>query len=390
MIKFSLPIALFAVCLFMTSCQKDGTNEDVVSHSYYTPEGFAVISEYLNIPESPMEYKLDFPDYYNTDFTLYDKDLATLGRVLFYDENLSEDRTISCASCHKQAIGFSDDVAFSRGIANNETARNSLALGSVFSFSEYYGSESFGRIPFFWDNRATTVAEQATGSFTNPLEMGMEMHEVVGRVNEQPYYAPLFAAAYGRTSEVTQDNVLEAITEFVNSMGSFDSKFDKGLSMKASGGGNTTSLAREDFPNFTNIENVGKAIYQNDCAGCHSPVVSAPSRTRSNNGLAVSYVDNGIGKLTGSSQDMGMFKVPTLRNVALSAPYMHDGSLATLEEVIEHYSSGIAAHPNLDFGLTVDGFNYSQADKEALLAFLQTTSDEEYTTTVKYSDPFKQ
>lgn len=178
MFKFSTPFVLLAVCIFMTSCQKDDNEngEDPVSYSYYTPESYAMMSQYLDIPESPLEYKLDFPDYYNTDFTLYDKDIATLGRVLFYDKNLSDDRTISCASCHKQEIAFSDDVAFSRGIAENETERNSLALGSVFSFSEYYGAESFGRIPFFWDNRATTVAEQATATFANDLEMGMEMH----------------------------------------------------------------------------------------------------------------------------------------------------------------------------------------------------------------------
>jgi len=392
--KFSFPLALFAVCIFMTSCQKDEPNKDIVNHSYYTPEGYDIMKQYLNIPEEPMEYKLDFPDYYNTDFTLYDKDLATLGRVLFYDKNLSEDRTISCASCHKQEIGFSDDVAFSRGIAGRETARNSLALGSVFSFSEYYGAESFGRIPFFWDNRATTVAEQATATFANDLEMGMEMHEVVSRVNEQPYYAPLFAAAFGRTSEVTEENVLESISEFINSMGSFGSKFDEGLSLATANGGNPNSQALQDFSNFTAIENVGKTLYQNNCASCHSAIVSAPSRTRSNNGLAVNYTDNGIGELANTgSQDIAMFKVPTLRNVALSAPYMHDGSLPTLEAVIEHYSSGIQPHDNLDYGLQPGGFNFSQADKDALLAFLKTTTDYDYASpeaTPKYSDPFKQ
>ncbi len=395
MFKFSTPFVLLAVCIFMTSCQKDDNEngEDPVSYSYYTPESYAMMSQYLDIPESPLEYKLDFPDYYNTDFTLYDKDIATLGRVLFYDKNLSDDRTISCASCHKQEIAFSDDVAFSRGIAENETERNSLALGSVFSFSEYYGAESFGRIPFFWDNRATTVAEQATATFANDLEMGMEMHEVVDRVKEQPYYEPLFAAAFGRTTDINDENVLEAISEFINSMGSFGSKFDEGLSLAAgSGGFNVTAAAQEDFLNFSVQENMGKAIYQNDCAGCHSAIVSAPSRTRSNNGLKTTgnYADKGIGEMTGQAQDMGVFKVPTLRNIGLTAPYMHDGSLATLEEVIEHYSSGIANHDNLDFGLSPGGFNYSQAEKDALLAFLKTTDDEEYTKAVKYSDPFKQ
>lgn len=393
MIKFSIPIALFAVCLFMTSCQKDDPDGEEYTFNYYDPEDYAMMSQYLNIPENPsdLSYTLDFPLYYTTPSTVYDKDLATLGRVLFYDKNLSKDKTISCGSCHKQEIAFSDDVAFSEGIEGRSTARNSLALGSVFSFSEYYGAESFGRIPFFWDNRASTVAEQAIATFGNEQEMGMEMHEVVSRVNEQPYYGPLFAAAFGRSTEVTEDNVLEAITEFVNSMGSFDSKFDQALSHETGGPvSNAATYATQDFSQFSVTENLGKALYQRDCASCHSPVISAPSRTRSNNGLAEVYEDKGIGEISSGPENVAMFKVPTLRNIALTAPYMHDGSFPTLESVIEHYSSGIKDHDNLDNGLQPGGFGYTQAEKDALLAFLNTTTDEGYIAAEKYSDPFKQ
>ncbi len=392
----SLPIVLAAVCILFTSCEKDDAKTEVTL-SYYPQDEFAMMSEYLDMPETPLEYILDFPDYYNTDRTTFDKDIATLGRVLFYDKNLSEDRTISCASCHKQEIAFSDDLAFSDGIKQRKTARNSLALGSVFSFNEYYGAENFGRIPFFWDNRAASVAEQATGSFGNELEMGLEMHEVVARVNEQPYYAPLFKAAYGRSTEVSKDNVLEAVSEFVNSMGSFDSKFDQGLSLvrEQNGGGSLTSLAiNYDFPNFTAQENLGKTIYQENCANCHSAILSAPPKTRSNNGLDMEYEDQGIASYTNANQDKGMFKVPTLRNISLTGPYMHDGRFATLEDVLDHYSNGIQNHQNLDYELKSGNqpkqFNFTAEEREALIAFFATGTDEEYTQVEKYSDPFKQ
>ena len=394
--NLSLPIAIAAVCIIFTSCKKDDKTE--VTVSYYPQDEFAMMSEYLDLPEEPLEYILDFPEYYNTDRTTYDKDLATLGRVLFYDKNLSEDRKISCASCHKQELAFSDNVALSDGINQKKTARNSIALGSVFSFSEYYGAESFGRIPFFWDNRASSVAEQATGSFGNEQEMGLEMHEVVARVNEQPYYAPLFKAAFGRGDEmINEENVLEAVSEFVNSMGSFDSKFDQGLSMVRveQGGGNLNSLASNyDFPNFDEVENLGKAIYQANCASCHSAILSAPPKTRSNNGLDLEYDDKGIGAYTNASQDMGMFKVPTLRNISLTGPYMHDGRFATLEEVLDHYSNGIQNHQNLDYDLKSGGqpkqFNFTEEERAALIAFFATGTDVSYTTVDKYSDPFKQ
>lgn len=397
--KYSF-LTLFAViCLMMTACQKDDNNPDV-SINYYTQEDYSMMSQYLNIPEFPLSYKLDFPDYYNTDFTNFDKDIATLGRVLFYDVNLSEDRQISCGSCHKQEIAFSDDIAFSEGINQKVTTRNTLALGSVFSFNEYYGAENFGRIPFFWDNRATTVAEQSKQTIANENEMGMEMDQVVDRVVEEPYYRPLFDAAYGRGTTVTKENVLEAISEFVNSMGSFSAKFDEGLNLESAGTTgfiNLTNLANQDFGNFTAQENYGKAIYQQNCASCHSAILSAPPKARANNGLDVEYDDKGIGAMTGANADKGMFKVPTLRNIALTAPYMHDGRFQTLEEVIDHYSTGIQLHPNLDYDLRSGNgakqFNFNADEKAALLAFLQTATDEIYIDPVaseKYSDPFKQ
>ena len=204
--------------------------------------------------------------------------MATLGRVLFYDKNLSKDKTISCASCHAQSIAFSDDKAFSDGIENRATDRNSLALGAVFSFSEYYGNASFGRIPFFWDNRASSVQEQSEQTFANPNEMGMEMHQVLERVKEMPYYTPLMKAAFG-LGDITEQKILDAINEFVNSLGSFNAPFDKALDNEFRNHNNAISAVQEDFALFNAQENLGKRLYLDNCASCHGPLLGRSNQS---------------------------------------------------------------------------------------------------------------
>jgi len=385
--KKKFPILLMVFVFGFISCQKEGVE---VEYKYY--ENYAVISEHLDLPGAPLSYKVEFPEYYRTANSDFDPDLATLGRVLFYDTNLSKDGEISCASCHKQKIGFSDDVAFSKGTGGLETDRNSLALGAVFNFNEYYGP---GRIPFFWDNRVSTVQDQSSQTFANVKEMNMEMHEVVAAVKEQPYYPPLFKAAFGdvnSTGIISDQNILDAIGEFVNSMTNADSKFDGELTKRYKEDGRTyisqrdlNSIAGEEFAGFSVSENRGKKLYMANCASCHSETSGAPPVLAANNGLDMNYADKG--------ESNGRFKVPTLRNIALTAPYMHDGRFATLEEVVDHYSNGIQNHPSLDFKLKSGGtakkFNFTPEDKDALLAFFETLTDEKMLTDVRYSDPFK-
>lgn len=378
------------------SCQKEGID---VEYKYY--EDYALISEHLDLPEAPFPYKIDFPEYYRVSSNVnFNPDLATLGRVLFYDTNLSKDASISCASCHKQEIGFSDDVAFSKGVFGAETDRNSLALGSVFSFNEYYGSISSNRIPFFWDNRASSVQDQSTETFANAKEMDMEMHEVIAAVKEQPYYEPLFKAAFGSLntdSRITDTNILDAIGEFINSIANVDSKFDEEMTKRLQKENATFSdrdrIAKLDFDGFSAKENLGKRLYVQNCASCHSAVNERPAKPFANNGLDTNYDDKGIGAINGSYSD-GNFKVPTLRNISLTAPYMHDGRFATLGDVIDHYSNGIQDHRNLDIDLknfdnTPKQFNFTEEEKEALIAFFETLTDEKMLTDEKYSDPFK-
>jgi cytochrome c peroxidase len=376
---------------FLSSCVKEGAE---FKYFYYDEAGYEKMSKYIDIPSVPDDYTLHFPRYYTTRSQLNFSDgMAALGRVLFYDKNLSSDRSISCASCHQQEIGFSDDKAFSQGVQNRSTSRNSLALGSTFNFREYYGNPAFGGIPFFWDNRAFTVSDQSTQTFGNPLEMDMKMSEVVERVKTLEYYGPMFDKEfYGNVSE---NNILAAISEFVNAIGSFDSKFDKALNSHFDQFGNTSNLDQVTFASFTPEENRGKNIYIQKCASCHSSTFGAPSKIQANNGLYVNYPDDGVYGISQNQKELGLFKVPTLRNITLTGPYMHDGSLATLEDVIDHYSHNIKNHTNLDPLLKdLDGtpmkMDFSNQEKQDLLAFLKTLEDEQLMKEERFSDPFKQ
>ncbi len=385
---FKNTVWLFAICCaaLLVSCDK-GLETEIIY--YADSEGndiYPMISEKLDIPKIPLSYDQNFPSYYGRSFSSFENNIATLGRVIFYDTNLSHDRNISCASCHDQKLGFADAKAFSDGVNGRTTARNSLALGAVFSFREYYGNPANGGIPFFWDNSANTVQEQSKRTFANEDEMNMKMPEVIERIKEEEFYKPLFVAAYG-SSEINEDGVLNAISEFVSAMGSYDSKYDRALANHFDNNSfSLNNVPHVDFPEFTVAENKGKKLYLNHCASCHGETNGFPGLIEANNGLDLVYEDTGI-------DGQSLFKVPTLRNVALTGPFMHDGRFETLEEVVDHYSSNIKAHKNLSSNL-MDGnnpmkFNFSKEDKENLVAFLHTFTDQDFLTAEKYSDPFK-
>ena len=390
--KFQFSTFLFAFLIIACfSCKQDGGDFEI---NYYSAEDYQMMSQFIDIPEFPLDYTNKYPDYYRGGTTgRFDKDMATLGRVLFYDKKLSADETISCASCHKQELAFADDIDLSIGIEDRRTGRNSLALGAVFNFQEYYGSASFGAVPFFWDNRAASVQEQSIQTFAAENEMGMEMHKVVAAVSDQPYYAPLFEMAYGDRN-ITEDKVLNAISTFVNSIGSFNSKYDQALddsNFQLTGIG--TSAPVGDLGMLTDEENRGFQLYKSNCSSCHGAVNGVPGKIQANNGLDMNYEDNGTGEITGSSADIAKFKVPTLRNIMVTQPYMHDGRFDTIEEVLDHYSSGIQNHPNLDAefksGSSIKFVDLTEQDKADLIAFLNTFTDTEFLAAERYSDPFK-
>ena len=369
---------------FFIACKKDKTTSPA-------PDPVAI---YLNLPEIPFNYSNPaLPAYLNappiqaqintpvsnpvTDWG------ATLGRVLFYDKTLSKNNTISCASCHIQANGFSDPLTLSRGFAGGLTGRNSMSIINA----KYYPN---GR--FFWDQRAATLEDQVLMPIQDLVEMGVTLDTLVTRVQNQPYYSTLFTKAFGNNT-INSNLISKALAQFVRSVVSFQSKYDAGRTTLPAGPAPPPNAV---FPNFTAQENRGKEIFlspQNACAACHgTEMFTAPQEK--NNGLDATITDRGFGAVTNNPADNGLFKVTTLRNVELTAPYMHDGRFNTLEQVVEHYSTGVKNHPNLSPQLRLPGgqprlLNLTAADKAALVAFLKTLTDTNVITDVKYANPFK-
>jgi cytochrome c peroxidase len=305
---------------------------------------------------------------------------AELGRVLFYDKRLSANQTLSCASCHQREHGFSDPRTFSVGFAGGLTGRNSMGLAHA---------RWYQRRAFFWDERAATLEAQVLEPIQNSVEMGMTLTGVVARVSAEPFYATLFTRAFGDAT-VTSDRLSRALAQFVRSIVSTQSKYDVG--------------AASNFSNFTAQEVLGRQIFLGQvgnatCAACHGTDNFVPGPNINNNGLENPYVDKGVGALTGRAQDEGLFKVPSLRNIGLTAPYMHDGRFQTLEQVVEFYNSGVVNHPNLSPPLRAPGgpgqpvtprrLNLTAAQKAALVAFLHTLTDPHLATDPKYADPFR-
>ncbi len=390
MTKWKIGFLLLVLILVHVSCNEDD--------NYVPIESAAVV-----LPEEPFDYvNLDLPSHFTIDVpgqalptsingldnTPIDNPItnegATLGRVLFYDKLLSANGTIACASCHKQDKGFSDDEVLSVGFDGELTGRHSMTL---------INSRFYQRGRFFWDERARTLEEQVLEPFQDPVEMGMTLEQVVSSVQERDFYADLFEDAFG-ASEITSDKISMALAQFVRSIVSHSSKYDEGRDMSNSPGAS--------FPNFSDEENLGKNLFFQTisngggaCFGCHTTeaFVSANPGPQ-NNGLDLVTTDLGAGAVLGNSIFEGRFKTTTLRNIELTSPYMHDGRFATLEEVVEHYNSGIQAHPTLSPALMDDSgnpvrLNFTDSEKAALVAFLKTLTDNNVSSEEKWSDPFE-
>ena len=311
---------------------------------------------------------------------------ATLGRVIFYDTRLSNDLTLSCATCHHQQAGFADTNAVSVGVGGALGTRNAMSLANA----RFYHRENF-----LWDEAAATLEDQVLMPITDPNELGTTVETVIERMEATTFYSDLFDAAFG-SPDITSERMSLALAQFVRSIVSYRSRYDVGRALVR------TETAR--FPNFTNAENRGKTLFfgrVGQCDNCHVTDLQILSPRPQNTGLDSITTDLGLGGVTGMQGDMGAFKVPSLRNIALSAPYMHDGRFSTLREVIEFYNSGVHDHPNLSPALQdpIPGdsppfparrLHLSTSDKADLLAFLRTLTDDAMITDAKWSDPFAQ
>ena len=357
----------------------------------------SVSSRTLHLPATPYPYAdTALPTFASRDASAYDNtpkdnpitnDGATLGRVLFYDPTLSKNGSTSCASCHKQSLAFTDDRRFSTGFEGREVDRNSMSLVNL----RYYPS---GR--FFWDERADSLEEQVLMPIENPIEMGHSIAALVDQLQRDPLYPPLFENAFG-DRDVTRSRISKALAQFIRSIVSMRSRYDMGRAQVGS--------VMDPFPNFTDQENYGKVQFfgRAKCADCHLPDSNANAGDRQSaffhlteptvNGVDndTDEVDGGVGRQTGKPKDWGRFKASSLRNVELTAPYMHDGRFHTLDQVIEHYNWSVKPHRNLDPRLedfAANGLALPEVEKVALTEFLRTLTDHQWIRDRKFSDPF--
>ncbi len=293
---------------------------------------------------------------------------ATLGRVLFYDRRLSRNDRVSCATCHQQQFAFSDTARLSRGFAGGLTGRHSMGLANA---------RFYLRGRFFWDERAATLEAQVLQPIQDTTEMGLTLPVFVAKLSASPYYAALFTAAFG-TPEITTDRAGRALAQFVRAMVSGTSKFDQ-----AFGGGTAPNFAAT----FTADELAGQNLFNGPagCARCHATNAFISDDIH-NTGLDATQTDAGAGG--------GRFKAPSLKNVAVRPPYMHDGRFQTLEQVVDFYNAGVQNNPNLDNRLRGPGgggpvrLNLSATQRNQLVAFMRTLTDTAFLTDPKFANPF--
>ncbi len=284
-----------------------------------------------------------------------------LGRKLFYDPILSRDKTISCESCHSPFTGFTHvDHNVSHGIDGKMGKRNSLALVNL-AWSKN----------FMWDGGVNNLEVQPLNPITNPLEMDEKLENVIAKLEQSPKYKALFAKAFG-DEKITTQRILKALAQFTVMLKSSDSKYDK--------------VMRHET-NFTESEQKGYQLFKTNCASCHTEPLFTNNEFE-NNGLEpdTAFKDGGRIKITRDKKDSLLFKVPTLRNIELTGPYMHDGHFNSLEMVLFHYTNGIFDTPTLSKQLKKK-IVLDKENKEDLLSFLRTLTDKGFAANPKFQFP---
>lgn len=309
---------------------------------------------------------LDVPDNWPKPTYDFSKNPLTeegflLGRNLFYDPILSRDKTISCASCHSPNNSFTHiDHDVSHGIDGKKGTRNSLALINL-AWSKN----------FMWDGGVNNLEVQPINPITNPLEMDEKLENVVVKLQQSNKYKTLFTKAYG-DEKVTSQRILKALAQFTVMLKSSDSKYDK--------------VMRKEIT-FTDSEQKGYQLFRQNCASCHAEPLFTSDKFE-NNGLRPDdyFKDGGRIKITKNKKDSLRFKVPTLRNIELTAPYMHDGSIKNLQMVLFHYTDDIYKSPTLSKQL-IQKIVLSEVDKDNLYQFLKTLTDENFIKNPKFQFP---
>lgn len=373
----------FALVIFLGACRNDKltpSDADLVKLPY-SPTTY-LMAKINGLPA--MEIPSDNP---------MTEEGVQLGRYLFYDPILSRDSTISCSSCHQIDKAFTDGVQFSEGIDGRRALRNSMSLINV-GYSQIKGKEH----NFMWDGRFETLEEQALAPVEDPNEMDANWADIEQRLRTHPDYPAMFRAAFGVDSrtEITKYLAAKALAQFERTLNSANAKYD--------------SMRWVPFSNYTAQEDRGRLLFEGDgftnpgvkdaeCAHCHSFSNNKTLFARNdftNNGLDSvqsyeDFIDKGYGQTTGDNTRNGAFREVTVRNVGLTAPYMHDGRFQTLREVLDHYATGGHTAPNLAVELRTSTSiqTLTESEKDDLEAFLHTLTDYSIVDKEEWSNPFK-
>jgi cytochrome c peroxidase len=354
---FAMLMACAAI-FFISSCKKEEVN-DMVGET--VPKKIA-----LDIPAN-FPAVLDDPDN-----PLTEQGVA-LGRLLFYDTRLSGSNKLSCASCHHQELAFSDGISLSNiGESGQPLPRHAPALINL----------AWAKSGFFWDGGSTNLESQAFGPLTSADEMHQNLSELEDELKAVPDYAKRFKDAFG--TGVKSANIVKALAQFERTLISGNSRYDK-------------YIRKENGSVLTDPEIRGMALVNAKCRSCHAGELFSDDGFH-NNGIDKDFSNasldglyQGRSRITYNPLDLGKFKTPTLRNVALTSPYMHDGRIKTLAEVIEHYNSGIQVSPTTDVLLFQNngqaGIPLSLQDKRDIIAFLNTLTDEDFIRNKKFNKP---
>lgn len=327
---------------------------------------------YLPAKFTPYEFKISatfpIPDLPRDNPLLAER--VELGKKLFFDKRVSVNDAQSCADCHAPARAFTDGRRTARGAEGELGERNSMPLYNLAWKRE-----------FFWDGRARSLREQVLQPIQNPIEMHQSLTNLVvklaalGKDDDASNYPALFAKAFG-FPEITAEKISLALENYLLTLTSFDAKFDRVLR----GEERFTPEEQHGFELFSTEYDPRRGQFGADCFHCHGGPLFQ-SQSFANNGLDEKFADSGRGKITGKAADDGKFSTPSLRNVALTAPYMHDGRFRTLDEVVEHYATGVKRSTTLDPNLAKHpdgGVPLAAADKRALVAFLKTLTDSQF------------
>lgn len=327
-------VAGAAILLLLSGCRRD---VDLTAPAVHP----------LDHPVRPAHFP---PPHYDLGTVGYSRAGFQLGRRLFHDPLLSLDNSISCASCHRQEAAFSDaDRAFSLGVNDHMGLRNSPPVFNM----------AWSR-NFMWDGGITHIEVMPFAPIIDPLEMAEDLNNVVRKLREHPEYPTVFREVFGR-SPVDDQQLFLALAQYMGNLVSASSRYD-------------AHVARDRA--LSPAEDRGLALFRRHCSTCHQEPLFTDGGFH-NNGLDAEHADPGRYRVTLDPADVGRFKTPSLRNIAYTAPYMHDGRLATLEAVLDHYSEGIVDSPTLDPGLRpfLGGMALASQEKADLVAFLHALSD---------------